>query len=398
MTNANRLLVLDDHPDLQEFIAQAAEGLGYDVQRTGSEPELRACYAQFEPTVIVLDLRLPDCDGIEVLRWLGRQRCKAAVIVASGMDRRVLCSAEDLGRTFGLKMAGAAQKPIRLDTLEALLSPLRVKTRRYLDMDVARALDRGQLRVHYQPKIRRSPGGWSVVAIEALLRWEHPEHGLVYPDDFIGIAERHGLIGALTDFVLQTGIEQIGQWNGLGLELNLSVNLSPKLVTDVDFPDRLDQLLDQLGVQGEQLTIEVTETAALSQPERTLDILTRLRVKQIGLSLDDFGTGYSSLTQLYKMPFNEIKIDKSLGMDLPQTPEAKSIVHAIIELGHNLGMQVCCEGVENELALEFLHEVNCDFAQGYCIARPMAADSIPAWVRGWQQRNQPVAASLSKLA
>jgi EAL domain-containing protein (putative c-di-GMP-specific phosphodiesterase class I) len=332
---------------------------------------------------------MPGEDGVEILRWLGRQRSKAAILVASGMDRRVLSSAEDLGRSFGLNMIGALQKPIQLDDLECLLAPLMVNARRFIDQDVRRAIDRGQMRVHYQPKIVRTESGWGVSAIEALLRWDHPDHGLVYPDEFIGIAERHGLIGALTDFVLQSGIEQIGAWSRTGLSLVLSVNLSPKLVTDVDFPDRLGELLAACGVQGSQLTIEITETAALSQPERTLDILTRLRLKQIGLSLDDFGTGYSSLTQLYKMPFNELKIDKSLGMDLPQTREARSIVNAIIDLGHNLGLAVCCEGVENEAALEFLHKAGCDFAQGYCIARPMAAGSIPAWVLGWRQRNEP---------
>jgi EAL domain-containing protein (putative c-di-GMP-specific phosphodiesterase class I) len=386
MTTNNRLLVMDDHPDMQDFIAHVGEELGFTVARAGTEREFRETLGTFEPTVIVLDLQMPGEDGVEILRWLGEQRNKAAILVASGMDRRVLSSAEDLGRSFGLNMIGALQKPILLDDLEFLLAPLMTNVRRFIDQDVKRAIDRGQMRVHYQPKIVRMETGWGVAAIEALLRWDHPDHGLVYPDEFIGIAERHGLIGALTDFVLQSGIDQIGAWNRTGLALILSVNLSPKLVTDVDFPDRLGELLTARGVQGRQLTIEITETAALAQPERTLDILTRLRLKQVGLSLDDFGTGYSSLTQLYKMPFNEIKIDKSLGMDLPQTREARSIVNAIIELGHNLGLAVCCEGVENEAALELLHEAGCDFAQGYCIARPMAAASIPAWVLGWRQR------------
>jgi EAL domain-containing protein (putative c-di-GMP-specific phosphodiesterase class I) len=389
-SNPNRLLVLDDHADMREYICEVARGLGFEVAQAENERTFRNTLGKFDARVIVLDLQMPGQDGIEVLRWLGRQRSKAAILIISGMDQRVLTSTEDLGRTYGLNMAGALQKPVSLDDLEATLTPLMAKVHRFVDKDVQRAIDRAQLRVHYQPKVQKTTQGWEVSGAEALLRWEHPEHGMVYPDEFIGLAEQHGLIGALTDYVLQSGIEQLGAWNQDQLQLNLAVNLSPKLVTDVDFPDRLGTLLAKHAVGSNQLTIEVTETATMAEPDRTLDILTRLRVKGIGLSLDDFGTGHSSLTQLYKMPFNEIKIDKSLGMDLPQTREARSIVRGIIDLAHNLGLTVCCEGVENGGALAFLHESGCDSAQGYFLAKPMAPGALPAWVRSWTQLNAPV--------
>lgn len=248
------------------------------------------------------------------------------------------------------------------------------------EQDLRRALDRAQLCVHYQPKLRITEEDWTLAGIEALLRWDHPDYGLLYPDQFIGLAERHGLIAGFTDFVLQAGIEVLSAWNRSGLPLNLSVNLSSQLVTDRDFPDRMTQFLRVRDVSPEQLTIEITESAALAEPEPARDILARLRQAGIGLSLDDFGTGYSSLTQLYRLPFNEIKIDHTIGIELPEAGAVRMIVRAMIELGHNLGLEVCCEGVENQQALEFLHEAGCDHAQGYFIARPMPAEDLGRWL------------------
>ncbi len=379
----NRLLAIDDQPDILEFIGQVAESLGYTVCTVENAERFEAELTRFQPTVIILDLQMPGVDGIELIRLLSRQQIRASVFIASGMDNRVLTSAEQLGRSLGLNMIGVMQKPIMLADLEATLTAQMTAEPQVGEPDLRRAIDRGQLRVHYQPKTARRYGQWCVTAVEALLRWEHPEHGMIFPDDFIPLAERTGLIAAMTDFVLQEGVRQMGAWQAQGLELALTVNMSPKLVTDLEFPDRLAALLEKAGVKNSQLTLEVTETAALEDPARTLDILTRLRVKDIGLSLDDFGTGYSSLTQLYQMPFNEMKIDKSLGMEIQSSREARTIVRSLIDLAHNLELKVCCEGVETAEALEFLQTVNCDFAQGYHIGRPMEPGKLAELVRSW---------------
>jgi EAL domain-containing protein (putative c-di-GMP-specific phosphodiesterase class I) len=155
------------------------------------------------------------------------------------------------------------------------------------------------------------------------------------------------------------------------------VNLSPKLVRELDFPDRLSDIMRSHGLENSRLTLEITETAALEDPARTRDILTRLRVKNFGLSLDDFGTGYSSLTQLYRMPFSELKVDKSLGLELHTSREAQTIVRSLVELAHNLGLTVCTEGVETAGALNFLEVAGSDYAQGYFLGRPMPAAAIP---------------------
>lgn len=379
----NRLLVVDDQPDILDFVAQVAEGVGFGVAKAQSQEEFQAALTQFKPTVVMLDLQMPGCDGVELIRVLARQNSRANVVLASGMDQRVLNAAEQLGKSHGLAMVGVMQKPIMLGDLECLLGRHFESQREVTVEQLARAVDRAELKVHYQPKARLVDSRWMIESAESLVRWEHPEYGLIYPDEFIPLAESSGLIAALTDYVLQTGIEQIGLWKQQGLELALAVNLSPRLVANLDFPDQLAELAGRANVDNSQLTLEVTETAALSDPAHTLDILTRLRVKKFGLSLDDFGTGYSSVTQLYQMPFSELKIDKSLGLDLQRNVEARTIVRSLVELGHNLGLSVCCEGVESGAALAFLASIGCDAAQGYYIARPMVADALPSLVRSW---------------
>jgi EAL domain-containing protein (putative c-di-GMP-specific phosphodiesterase class I) len=379
----NRLLVVDDHPDILDFVGQVAEGVGYTVAKAHSPGAFHDILPGFKPTLVMLDLQMPGGDGVELIRALARQNSRANVVLASGMDQRVLNAAEQLGKSHGLAMVGVMQKPIMLGDLECLLGRF-YESRREVTVDqLRRAVDRAELRVHYQPKARLVAGAWKIDCAESLVRWEHPEYGLIYPDEFIPLAESSGLIAALTDFVLQAGIGQVGVWNSLGLALGLSVNLSPRLVTNLEFPDQLAALAALSNVENSQLTLEVTETAALSDPAHTLDILTRLRVKKFGLSLDDFGTGFSSVTQLYQMPFSELKIDKSLGMDLQRNVEARTIVRSLVDLGHNLGLSVCCEGVESAQSLAFLGSIGCDYAQGYYIARPMVADALPTFVGSW---------------
>lgn len=385
----NRLLVVDDHPDILDFVSQVAEGVGYTVVKAQSQDEFHALLPGFKPTLVMLDLQMPGGDGVELIRALARQNSKANVVLASGMDQRVLNAAEQLGKSHGLAMAGVMQKPIMLGDLECLLGRYFESRREVTVEQLRRAVDRAELRVHYQPKAKLIEGQWKIDSAEALVRWEHPDYGLIYPDEFIPLAESSGLIAALTDFVLQAGIEQIGAWNKRGLELGLAVNLSPRLVSNLEFPDQLAELAARSNIDNSQLTLEVTETAALSDPAHTLDILTRLRVKKFGLSLDDFGTGFSSVTQLYQMPFSELKIDKSLGLDLQRNVEARTIVRSLVELGHNLGLAVCCEGVETEQSLAFLGSIRCDCAQGYYIARPMVADALLPLVTSWNSARFP---------
>ena len=375
----NRLLIADTDADTCRIAGDFAAAHGYTIAYAADEAQFRDLVGRFAPTVILIDpLGLAPQD-FDALRWLGLRRGGSTLIVVTAQDPCPLAP-EEIHMAYGLEVAMAEAKPLSRSMLEAVLLPQLIRSRQLCETDLRRAVDRAQLCAHYQPKLRRAAQGWELAGIEALLRWNHPEHGLVYPDDFIELAESHGLIGALTDYVLQDGIDQIAAWNQRGHRLGLSVNLSAKLLTDVDFADRMCDFLFSRGVAPDQLTLEITESAAFGDPPSTLEILSRLRARGIGLALDDFGIGYSSLTQLYKLPFSEVKIDKTIGMELAQTPAARMIVRAIVDLGHHLGLSVCCEGVESKTSLDVLHQCGCDQVQGYYIARPMAADDLGQWV------------------
>jgi EAL domain-containing protein (putative c-di-GMP-specific phosphodiesterase class I) len=383
----NRLLVIDDQQELCEFIAEVARRLGFEALAVSETVDFQRAYLDFNPTVIVLDLQMAGSDGIELLRYLGSQNAKAQILVVSGMDQRVLSTADQVGRTQGLKMLGALQKPIMLTDLEAALRKTIKQGSMITAHDLEEALARNELQVYYQPKADRKPGGcWMVAGVEALARWKHPTRGFIPPPQFISIAESSALIRPLTDRVAEISVAQLAQWHRNDLRLSLAINLSPRLLNDRSFPDMAEQLVQRHGIDPHYITFEVTETAAMSDPETTIDVLTRLRVKHFGLSIDDFGTGYSSLKHLYLMPFSELKIDISFVRDVCHTNEARVMVETMVMLAHKLGLTSCAEGVETPEILEFLNKSECDRVQGYLIGRPVPGNELPGIVQSWNSR------------
>jgi EAL domain-containing protein (putative c-di-GMP-specific phosphodiesterase class I)/CheY-like chemotaxis protein len=385
--NVNRLLVVDDEPGVVDFVGALGRKLGYTVATTPSGTEFLRLVDTFRPTMIVMDLHLPDTDGVELLRLLVARGCKANIVLISGSDERVLATAHELGVSHGLAMCGSLSKPVVPADLQSKLAAVRYQDPAVDAADLRRGLAAGELVPYYQPKATLTQTGWIIDGVEALARWQHPRLGLVMPDEFVPLAERTGLIGDLTNVMLAAGLKQLQEWQQQGLKISCAVNLPPSLVTDLSFPDRVAALLVENRIEAGRLILEITETATMQNPTITMDILTRLRVKRIGLSLDDFGTGYSSLTQLYQMPFNEMKIDKSLVMDVPHSREANTMVSSLIELGHNLGLKICAEGVENRAALDMLAIIGCDSCQGYFISRPIPAADVPSFVSHWNQES-----------
>ncbi|MCH9051086.1 MAG: EAL domain-containing response regulator [Proteobacteria bacterium] len=381
---SNRLLVIDDEPAICDFVKDVAEEQGFDVATANNFDQFTAAHRSFEPSVIVLDLRMPEVDGIELLRFLAKEKCRAQIVLISGLDQKVLHTASQLGATHGLKMLDALQKPILVPELERVLGRVSGEARPITERDLGEAISAGELVVHYQPKVKLgSKGSREVGSLEALVRWDRPGHGLVPPDEFIPLAETTGLIDSLTDYVLHAVLKQIAQWRKHGSSVAVAVNLAPQLLSDLGLPDRLSDLLAEYGVDGSALIVEVTESAAMTDAARTMDILTRLRLKGIEISMDDFGTGYSSLVELYRMPFSEMKIDKSFVIDVNRDKEAEVIVRSIVDLGHNLGLKVCAEGVETEEAMDFLRSIKCDLAQGYYISKPLPPSDAMALIDTW---------------
>ena len=387
--NENRLLVVDDDSEVGAFFGQVGEDLGFETKVMLDPGQFAQTVLDFSPTVILLDLQMPGRDGIELLRELSTLGRSPKVLIASGLDSRVLTTASELGISMGVDVAGAFCKPIALDELEVLLIRLKSQKKVVTAAGLRQAINDGQLVVHYLPKATfKGPGRWIIEGAEALVRWEHPEYGLLYPRDFIGIAEESGLITEVTDFVFRASMEQARVWFANGLYMELGVNLSAQFLGDLGFPDRLLTLIRENNLDPSMITIELMETASMQDPAVALDILARLRVKNINLCLDDFGTGQSSLTHLYRMPFSEVKLDNQFTNDMRLREDARALVEGLIYLTHKLKMRACAEGVEDEGTLQLLEQMHCDKVQGHVIGAACRAKDLEAIVESWNGRFQ----------
>ena len=393
---SNRVLIVDDDQRICRIIKRVADGIGVEAITTDKSEYFISAYLEYEPNVILMDLQMPHIDGVELLRFLAENNSSSAIVLISGMDKSVIETSVNLGLSLGLNMAGSLCKPIDIDDARSMLERQFGTVSKKANFDakisedeLSEAIDQNQLVVHYQPKIELQSG--ELAGVEALVRWQHPDHGLLYPDAFISIAEGSvELIGRLTEFVLNTALRKAIEWRDQGENLSFSFNLSATSLMDLKLPDKILQILRIHRFNPEMTILEITESVAMEDPSRTMDILTRFRLMNIRLSIDDFGTGYSSLVQLYRLPFNEMKIDKSFVMKSMLDKEAASIVRITIELGHSLGLTVVAEGIEDQETYDWLKELGCEIGQGYFISKPIDARGFPVWMQQHKQQQTSV--------
>jgi EAL domain-containing protein (putative c-di-GMP-specific phosphodiesterase class I)/ActR/RegA family two-component response regulator len=390
--SAAKILVLDDEVFMLKLITHVLANLGFsDVTgcHNGQAALDRVDHADSAPDIILCDLNMPEMDGIEFLRKLVEHRFRGSLILVSGESERVLEAADHLVRAHHITLLGRLHKPVQPAALAALLekwSPapqgVRSKTKRVYDADAVRAaLINGELVNYYQPKVVVASG--IVTGVETLVRWNHPQDGIVFPDDFIGIAEEHGLIDDLTGVVLGSALIQARTWQDAGLTLRVAVNVSMDNLASLTFANSVAEQAAAAGVAPQNIVLEVTESRLMKDLRTSLEVLTRLRLKRFRLSIDDFGTGHSSLSQLRDIPFDELKIDKSFVHGAAANATTQAIYHASSGLAKQLGMEIVAEGVEDEDDWAFVRRTGCHLAQGYFIARPMSADDLPGWMDKW---------------
>lgn len=381
-----RLLILDDDVELGELIGELGEHCGFAATVTHDGASFNEALGRAAPALIVLDLQMPDTDGVEVLRDLAAGGTRAGILLVSGMDKRTIASAEHYGRQAGLNLVGTLQKPFTPEAMMSKLSSVFEATRRLTSDDLAKAIAEGELTLRYQPVVRRiQTGTWHAESVEALLRWQHPSLGLLVPSQFLSLidSDRGELMKHLTDFVFERGIEQLRVWQNDGFHIGLRVNVAAGLIADSQFPDRLEALLREHDTDPGLLTLEIREATNLGQSSKGFDILTRLRLKSIGLALDDFGASGSTLHGLYTLPFGEIKIDRGLIADLASVPGAGVLVSGLIDIAHRMDMTCCAVGVETDEQLKALDEAGCDLAQGFFIGSPVAPARLPDALADW---------------
>jgi EAL domain-containing protein (putative c-di-GMP-specific phosphodiesterase class I)/ActR/RegA family two-component response regulator len=394
---SDSILAIDDDSDICELICATAETNGLRCTATTKPDEFLAALTPLTSLVLV-DLMMPEMDGIELLRRLGERHSKVNVVLISGVGKRIIEVAEELAKAHGLSIVGRLQKPFRAAELKDVFerhcrsaaAPL-ARSRSKIavdDADLRRAIERDQFVVHYQPQIAIASG--EVVGLEALTRWQHPEYGLIFPDDFIFRLEELGLIDRLGWIVAGHGLAEMSSFaDHKGLAPRLAFNVSASSLDDLKFPDKMSTLIATHGFSPENVTLEITESGLIKEFTRTLDVLTRLRMKRVHLSIDDFGTGYSMMQQLRNIPATELKIDRSFVINMLESDTDRVMVQKTIEIGHELDMKVVAEGVETSEQLEFLRSKGCDIAQGYLFSRPLPAKDLLDWFSAFQFRRLP---------
>ena len=250
--------------------------------------------------------------------------------------------------------------------------------------EIKTAVEQNQLSLYVQPKIDFITG--KLLAVEALVRWNHPERGLIYPDTFIPFAEQTGHISKISYWMLSEAAKYAALWQKQGLNVALAVNLSARDLIDIELPSKLKAILAKHALLSNSLSLEITESSIMDDPARALDTVERIAKMGIQLSIDDFGTGYSSLSYLKRLPVSELKIDKSFVMNIEHDQDDVTIVKSTIELGHNLGLKVVAEGIENKNTWNILKAMGCDYGQGYFMAKPMPANKLLDWAEQWSHK------------
>ena len=376
----HRLLIIDDEPSICALIARVATGLGYQTLVVESADDFMHHVRTWLPTHIVMDLQMPVVDGLELLSQLAADNCAASIILISGVGDSVVNAARRVGTARGLNVTAALAKPFNTSELTEVLRANRMEDPWLTVANFSAAMSREEFYLLYQPKVDLRTG--AVVGTEALVRWRHPLRGVIAPLEFIPFAESSAYIDRMTQWVGSTACGQMRAWDDLGCRLDLAINVSIRNLHEARLADQLESQCRMAGVEPGRLTLELTETAAMRDAVQMTDVLTRLRVKGFNLSIDDFGTGYSSLVQLHRLPFNEIKVDRTFVSSVATSAESRTITRLVIDLAHALGMKAVAEGVESGEALQLLRDLGCDQAQGEFIAAPLESIDVPGLVHG----------------
>ena len=390
-----RLLVVDDDLVQRTIIGKIGAKLGYDTVIASSFDIAAELLRNESFDIMTLDLSLGEHDGVELLRLMADCRLHAMpIVIISGCDERILNSTRRVAEGLNLSLTTCLNKPLNLDSLrdalclpgQGYIEPGRGTAFPEISRErIVTALADHEFYVELQPKIELESG--KVIGAEALARWRCTEFGLVSPTSFIPLVERFGLMPDLTYHVLHRAIASSRKLIERQPGFTIAVNVSGSLMTDLMLPERIEGILRAEGVAPEALIVEISESIAMSDVDRAMDILVRLRIKGIGAAIDDFGTGFSSLAALARLPFSELKIDQSFVKGCEDDADMMKIVDASIALGKAFNMKVVAEGIDNPYTLAKVRAAGCDVGQGYLFSPSLRPERVELWMRQHDARN-----------
>lgn len=386
------LLVVEDNTFQRKALMHQIQALGYRVplEAADGEAALALCRQQ-QVDILLCDLRMPGMDGMALLRRLSLSGFRGGIILVSALEEDVVEAVRRMSDAYGLRVLGRLDKPASQGRLTELLaswvpddSLQQAGTGPLIEVaELARALENQEEIVPwYQPKVSLATG--ELLGVEALARWLHPTLGMIAPARFIPLAEECGLIGPLTERLIEQCLRDLESWQTAGSTIRLSMNLSSVSLVEGDLCDRLITLCESRRIAPELITLEVTESAFIKDLDQSLERLSRLRMHGFGLSIDDFGTGYSSMQQLNQLPFTELKLDRSFVDRCHEDPVRLAIIESTLTLVHKIGLKSVAEGVEDKGTWDQLARLGCDECQGYYVGHPMPRDQLAQWHSRWR--------------
>jgi EAL domain-containing protein (putative c-di-GMP-specific phosphodiesterase class I) len=374
---ALRVFIVDDEPAIRDLLSRGLENAGFEPQAFATGREFERAVVKESPDLCIMDLSLPDVDGVAILNELAAQDYKGRILLISGHGQQVLRSVGRLAEGYHLQIVGCVKKPFAVKPLVELLTANPRRLFAPSRDEVVDAIRNGQMVVRYQP-IVALPGN-DVVAAEALVRWQHPDEGLLPPSAFLGKLDHAGMI-ELTHCVLRSVFQNRVLWAREGIDIDLAVNVPTPIIVDPQFSTEVARLMERHQTTMKGLVLEITETDTMPDLQLLASILSGLCLKGARVAVDDFGTGFSSLSRLQVLPIDEVKIDKSFIRHCVTHEDDRKIVEAVIALAHALDMRVVAEGVETEAAAALLCELGCDFAQGFLFGRPISPSELAGLV------------------
>jgi EAL domain-containing protein (putative c-di-GMP-specific phosphodiesterase class I)/ActR/RegA family two-component response regulator len=338
-----------------------------------------------------IDLNMPRMDGIELVRHLANSESQTAIVLTSALGSALLLSVETMSKAYGVNLLGTFEKPATPEILQQLIDsyqPPAVRlTRKSLPVftlqEIRDGIAAAQFEPFFQPKVELATG--KVKAVEAFVRWRHPQHGIVTPPAFIPVLEASGHMEDLTWLVVERAVGACRTWHDQGLMLGVSINLSATSLAEPGLAERILSHISQHNIDPQHLTIEITELMAMTDVPVCLENLARLRMKGFGLSIDDYGTAHSNVQQLLRIPFLDLKIDRSFVAGASQNEQMHIALSSCLELARKLRRNSVAVGVETREDWDLLRDLGCTYAQGFYIAKPMERDAIPAWIEEWSQ-------------
>lgn len=381
MTHKFRSLVASGDDEFRAELVERALSLNFSIRTVRSPEELPEYLQGRHFDWLFLDVELGQAQCLQIIAALSAGWRPRTILVGT-IDAAELESIRRTAVRAGLDVVGILAKPLTVAALTAQLAALEARQEHEPNADLAaRGLDPipgNEIELHYQPIV--SMADRVVRRTEALVRWRHPEYGLIQPEGFIGLAERTGAIIPLTWDVMARAVDQQTVWNKQGLSLAVSVNVSALVLTSMRIADEILRLLEERGADPRTLILEITETVRAPDPAVARGLLVRLREAGVGVSMDDYGVGYSDFGRLQYYPFSDLKMDRGLVARLPGDREAKDIVSTLVSLAAREGVSLTAEGIETREQWDVLEGLGCNFAQGFLIARPMPADQMKGWI------------------